>query len=90
MPPNLPLPTDVSIHFFLFVNPKSGDHQGDQILQLGLDTIQFKALRNVQVHVHNLLDEADREEGYENVRSVLESKEQFQITDQKAYICVAG
>ncbi|RUS13639.1 ATP-NAD kinase-like domain-containing protein [Endogone sp. FLAS-F59071] len=77
-------------HFFLFINPKSGNNQGKQILQLGLDVIQFKSHQHVKVHVHNLFDDSDRDSGFDSIKSVLESKRKLGKMEQKTHLCVAG
>ncbi|GAB5590625.1 hypothetical protein Unana1_05525 [Umbelopsis nana] len=78
-----------AVHFFLFINPHSGNRQGAQILNLNLGLICFKSLPNVRVHVYSLVDETECSNGLASAKSIMAHKEQLKLNPQ-IHICCAG
>ncbi|KAI9286573.1 hypothetical protein BC943DRAFT_320959 [Umbelopsis sp. AD052] len=78
-----------AVHFFLFINPHSGDQQGAQILNLNLGLICFKSLPNVQVHVYSLVDDTECGNGLATAKTIMAHKEQLGLNPQ-IHICCAG
>ncbi|KAI8579141.1 hypothetical protein K450DRAFT_242964 [Umbelopsis ramanniana AG] len=78
-----------AIHFFLFINPHSGDQQGAQILDLNLGLICFKSLPNVRVHVYSLVDDTECGNGLSSAKTIMAHKEQLGLNPQ-IHICCAG
>ncbi|KAI9478190.1 MAG: ATP-NAD kinase-like domain-containing protein [Benjaminiella poitrasii] len=59
-----------SIYLFIFVNPLSGDCKGKNLIQLPIQHFRLRRFPQVQVEIHNILDEKDRELGIESVQLV--------------------
>ncbi|KAH8550804.1 ATP-NAD kinase-like domain-containing protein [Umbelopsis sp. PMI_123] len=78
-----------AIHFFLFINPRSGDQQGAQILNLNLGLICFKSLPNVRVHVYSLVDDTECGNGLASAKTAMAHKEKLKLNPQ-IHICCAG
>lgn len=61
-----------SIYLFIFVNPLSGDCKGEDLLKLPIQHFRLRRFPQVQVEIHNILDEKDRDKGLENIQLVEE------------------
>lgn len=59
-----------SIYLFIFVNPLSGDRKGEDLIKLPIQHFRLRHFPHVQVEIHNILDEKDRELGIENIQLV--------------------
>ncbi|GAA5813765.1 hypothetical protein MFLAVUS_007252 [Mucor flavus] len=59
-----------SIYLFIFVNPLSGDCKGADLLRLPIQHFRLRRFPQVQVEIHNILDEADRNLGLERIQLV--------------------
>ncbi|KAI7905931.1 ATP-NAD kinase-like domain-containing protein [Cokeromyces recurvatus] len=59
-----------SIYLFIFVNPLSGDCKGKDLIQLPFQHFRLRQFPQVQVEIHNILDEKDRRLGIESVKLV--------------------
>lgn len=59
-----------SIYLFIFVNPLSGDCKGEDLLKLPIQHFRLRRFPQVQVEIHNILDENDRDKGFENIQLV--------------------
>ncbi|CEP09186.1 hypothetical protein [Parasitella parasitica] len=65
-----------SIYLFIFVNPLSGDRKGSDLINLPIQHFRLRKFPQVQVEVHNILDDDDRMNGVKNIQLV-ESKLNF-------------
>lgn len=59
-----------SIYLFIFVNPLSGDCKGADLLKLPIQHFRLRRFPQVQVEIHNILDQKDRELGIEGIQLV--------------------
>lgn len=59
-----------SIYLFIFVNPLSGDCKGQDLLELAIQHFRLRRFPQVQVEIHNILDEKDRLLGFERIQIV--------------------
>lgn len=59
-----------SIYLFIFVNPLSGDCKGEDLLRLPIQHFRLRRFPQVQVEIHNILDETDRKLGLERIQLV--------------------
>ena len=59
-----------SIYLFIFVNPLSGDCKGKDLVELPIQHFRLRQFPHVQVEIHNILDEKDRNLGVESIRLV--------------------
>ncbi|ORZ06063.1 ATP-NAD kinase-like domain-containing protein [Absidia repens] len=56
-----------SIYLFIFVNPLSGDQQGNDLIQLPVQQFRLRRRPQVKVEIHNILDTQDRQTGFEHI-----------------------
>ncbi|CAO3591989.1 unnamed protein product [Absidia cylindrospora] len=56
-----------SIFLFIFVNPLSGDQQGNDLIQLPVQQFRLRRRPQVKVEIHNILDAQDRQNGFEHI-----------------------
>ncbi|KAI9025334.1 ATP-NAD kinase-like domain-containing protein [Phycomyces nitens] len=59
-----------SVYLFIFVNPLSGDRKGRDLINLSIQNFRLRRFPNVQVEMHNILDEKDRELGFDRIRII--------------------
>jgi diacylglycerol kinase family enzyme len=59
--------TRPSVYLFIFVNPLSGNQQGNDLLQLPVQQFRLRQRPYVKVEILNILDPQDRREGFERV-----------------------
>ncbi|KAI9247819.1 ATP-NAD kinase-like domain-containing protein [Helicostylum pulchrum] len=59
-----------SIYLFIFVNPLSGDKKGTDLVHLPIQHFRLRKFPQVQVEIHNILDEEDRINGIKNIELV--------------------
>lgn len=59
-----------SIYLFIFVNPLSGDRKGSDLVNLPIQHFRLRKFPQVQVEVHNILDDEDRKNGVKNIQLV--------------------
>jgi hypothetical protein len=59
-----------SVYLFIFVNPLSGDRKGDDLIHLPIQHFRLRKFPQVQVEIHNILDDEDREIGIKNIQLV--------------------
>ncbi|KAI8372279.1 ATP-NAD kinase-like domain-containing protein [Choanephora cucurbitarum] len=59
-----------SIFLFIFVNPLSGDCKGQDLITLPFQHFRLRRFPQVQVEIHNILDEKDRALGIESIQLV--------------------
>ncbi|KAI7869557.1 ATP-NAD kinase-like domain-containing protein [Spinellus fusiger] len=59
-----------SIYLFIFVNPLSGDRKGNDLVNLPIQHFRLRRLPQVQVEIHNILDEKDRAEGIAQIKMI--------------------
>lgn len=59
-----------SIYLFIFVNPLSGDCKGKDLVELPIQHFRLRRFPHVQVEIHNILDENDRNLGVESIQLV--------------------
>lgn len=59
-----------SIYLFIFVNPLSGDCKGKDLVELPIQHFRLRRFPQVQVEIHNILDEQDRNLGVESIQLV--------------------
>jgi hypothetical protein len=59
-----------SIYLFIFVNPLSGDCKGEDLLKLPIQHFRLRRFPQVQVEIHNILDDKDRTLGIEGIQLV--------------------
>lgn len=59
-----------STYLFIFVNPLSGDKKGEDLVTLPIQHFRLRKFPQVQVEVHNILDEQDRTNGIKNIQLV--------------------
>lgn len=59
-----------SIYLFIFVNPLSGDCKGKDLVELPIQHFRLRRFPHVQVEIHNILDEKDRNLGVESIQLV--------------------
>jgi hypothetical protein len=62
-----------SVYLFIFVNPVSGDRKGEDLVSLPIQHFRLRRFPQVQVEVHNILDDQDRANGVRNIQ-LIESK----------------
>ena len=58
------------MYLFIFVNPLSGDRKGQDLVSLPIQHFRLRKFPQVQVEIHNILDEHDRQQGIENIQLV--------------------
>ncbi|OZJ06089.1 hypothetical protein BZG36_01134 [Bifiguratus adelaidae] len=68
-----PLPSKENLELVLFVNPLAGNKQGEAVLKVRASAIEFKGVPRVRVHVYSLIDDADRQAGYDKVKELIEA-----------------
>lgn len=59
-----------TIYLFIFVNPLSGDQKGGDLVDLPIQHFRMRRFPQVQVEIHNILNDKDRNLGIENIRLV--------------------
>lgn len=59
-----------SIYLFIFVNPLSGDQKGEELTKMAIQSFRLKQAPEVQVQIYNILDDKDRELGFEMLKLV--------------------
>ncbi|KAI9029696.1 ATP-NAD kinase-like domain-containing protein [Phycomyces nitens] len=59
-----------SIYLFIFVNPLSGDRKGSDLINLPIQHFRLRRLPQVQVEIHNILDDEDRMTGLEQIKLI--------------------
>ncbi|KAI8886408.1 hypothetical protein K501DRAFT_244085 [Backusella circina FSU 941] len=59
-----------SIYLFIFVNPLSGDKKGKDLVKLPMQHFRLRRFPQIQVEVHNILDEDDRNLGVKNIQLI--------------------
>ncbi|KAI8882591.1 hypothetical protein K501DRAFT_333936 [Backusella circina FSU 941] len=59
-----------SVYLFIFVNPLSGDCKGQDLILLPIQHFRLRRFPQVQVEIHNILDEKDRNLGLETIQLV--------------------
>ncbi|CAO0798623.1 unnamed protein product [Mucor circinelloides] len=59
-----------SIYLFIFVNPLSGDQKGHDLVTLPIQHFRLRKFPQVQVEIHNILDDEDRMNGVKNIQLV--------------------
>ncbi|GAB5587456.1 hypothetical protein Unana1_02356 [Umbelopsis nana] len=59
-----------SIYLFIFVNPLSGDQKGQELTKMAIQSFRLKQAPEVQVQIYNILDDKDRELGFEMLKLV--------------------
>lgn len=59
-----------SIYLFIFVNPLSGDRKGSDMVNLPFQHFRLRRFPQVQVEIHNILDNEDRVNGIKNIQLV--------------------
>lgn len=57
-----------SIYLFIFVNPLSGDCKGEDLVKLPIQHFRLRRFPQVQVEIHNILDDKDRTLGLVNIK----------------------
>lgn len=58
------------MYLFIFVNPLSGDRKGEDLVTLPIQHFRLRRFPQVQVEIHNILDEEDRQRGIQNIQLV--------------------
>ncbi|KAG2203942.1 hypothetical protein INT47_007525 [Mucor saturninus] len=61
-----------STYLFIFVNPLSGDRKGSDLVSLSIQHFRLRKFPQVQVEIHNILDDEDRANGVKNIQLVEE------------------
>jgi hypothetical protein len=59
-----------SVYLFIFVNPLSGDQKGQELTKMAIQSFRLKQAPEVQVQIYNILDDKDRELGFEMLKLV--------------------
>lgn len=59
-----------SIYLLIFVNPLSDDFKDEDLTQLPIQHFRLRRFPQVQVEIHNILDEKDRNLGIESIQLV--------------------
>ncbi|KAG1459033.1 hypothetical protein G6F56_006255 [Rhizopus delemar] len=59
-----------SIYLFIFVNPLSGDQKGRDLIDLPIQNFRLRRFPQIQVEIHNILDDQERELGIKNIKLV--------------------
>ncbi|ORE21719.1 hypothetical protein BCV71DRAFT_224971 [Rhizopus microsporus] len=59
-----------TIYLFIFVNPRSGDQKGGDLVDLPIQHFRMRRFPQVQVEIHNILNDKDRNLGIDNIRLV--------------------
>ncbi|KAI8577290.1 hypothetical protein K450DRAFT_252474 [Umbelopsis ramanniana AG] len=59
-----------SVYLFIFVNPLSGDQKGQELTRMAIQSFRLKQAPEVQVQIYNILDDKDRELGFEMLKLV--------------------
>ncbi|KAI8059718.1 ATP-NAD kinase-like domain-containing protein [Thamnidium elegans] len=59
-----------SVYLFIFVNPLSGDKKGTDLVHLPIQHFRLRKFPQVQVEIHNILDDEDRINGIRNIELV--------------------
>jgi Diacylglycerol kinase catalytic domain/Diacylglycerol kinase accessory domain len=59
-----------SVYLFIFVNPLSGDQKGQELTRMAIQSFRLKEAPEVQVQIYNILDDKDRELGFEMLKLV--------------------
>ncbi|KAJ2964703.1 hypothetical protein NQZ79_g481 [Umbelopsis isabellina] len=59
-----------SIYLFIFVNPLSGDQKGEELTKMAIQSFRLKEAPEVQMQIYNILDDKDRELGFEMLKLV--------------------
>lgn len=68
-----------STYLFIFVNPLSGDRKGSDLISLSIQHFRLRKFPQVQVEIHNILDDEDRENGVKNIQLVEEKVKLGQV-----------
>lgn len=61
-----------STYLFIFVNPLSGDRKGSDLVSLSIQHFRLRKFPQVQVEIHNILDDEDRANGVKSIQLVEE------------------
>ncbi|KAI8338080.1 ATP-NAD kinase-like domain-containing protein [Chlamydoabsidia padenii] len=56
-----------SVFLFIFVNPLSGNQQGNDLIKLPVQQFRLRQRPHVKVEIHNILDPDDRQAGFEKI-----------------------
>ncbi|KAL1925807.1 uncharacterized protein VTP21DRAFT_690 [Calcarisporiella thermophila] len=75
-------------NIYLFVNPRSGDKRGEELVKLGISQLHFKSVPDCIVHIHDLLDDADRCTGYKHIRELIHGRTDGD--DEPIHVVVGG
>ncbi|KAI9473481.1 MAG: ATP-NAD kinase-like domain-containing protein [Benjaminiella poitrasii] len=67
---NTPSEGRPSIYLFIFVNPLSGDKKGADLVALPIQHFRLRRFPQVQVEVHDILNNDDRDKGIKNIKLV--------------------
>jgi hypothetical protein len=59
-----------STYLFIFVNPLSGDRKGGDLVSLSIQHFRLRKFPQVQVEIHNILDDEDRSNGVKNIQLI--------------------
>ncbi|KAI7906389.1 ATP-NAD kinase-like domain-containing protein, partial [Cokeromyces recurvatus] len=59
-----------SIYLFIFVNPVSGDKKGADLVALPIQHFRLRRFPQVQVEIHDILNDEDRNNGIKNIQLV--------------------
>ncbi|KAI8991992.1 ATP-NAD kinase-like domain-containing protein [Mycotypha africana] len=59
-----------SVYLFIFVNPLSGDKKGEDLINLPLQHFRLRRFPQVQVEVHDILNEEDVTDGVRKIKLV--------------------
>jgi hypothetical protein len=59
-----------TMYLFVFVNPLSGDQKGTDLVHLPIQNFRLRRFPQVQVEIHNILDDQDRNQGIKNIQLV--------------------
>ncbi|OBZ85302.1 Diacylglycerol kinase A [Choanephora cucurbitarum] len=73
-----------SIYLFVFVNPLSGDRKGEDLVTLPIQHFRLRRFPQVQLEVHNILDEEDRSNAIKNIQLIEAKLKLGQIPDIEA------
>jgi hypothetical protein len=72
-----------SVYLFIFVNPLSGDCKGRDLILLPIQHFRLRRFPQVQVEIHNILDEKDRNLGLQTIQLVEKMAKQKQLPENK-------
>lgn len=75
-----------SIYLFIFVNPLSGDCKGEDLVKLPIQHFRLRRFPQVQVEIHNILDDKDRTLGLNNVKLVEEMAKAGQLPSLDSHL----